>query len=121
MKRIDVVTSYYDDYHKFIWKEDLNKFDYNLVLYKKDDSLNKEDLISIYDFILHDDEISIPNYGKCEFAFFHYIVHNYYNLPDFVVFTKINWHEYNFDGNFINFDELLTNCFKYDFINVRKF
>lgn len=107
MKNVDVVTSYYNDFYKFDWKNLIDHKKYNLILYKKDNS------ILIDSFVVDREEIIIPNFGRCEYAFFHHIVNNYDNLSDVTIFTKINWKDQG-----INFSELLDECVNYDFYEV---
>lgn len=103
---IDIITSTYNDLYKLSWKN--NFLDNNFIIYHKNDILkNKE-------YIKHDNNnISIPNYGRCDYSFFWHIVNNYDKLADYNIFTKINWKEQN-----INLEELVKKCFKYDFCDV---
>lgn len=72
---VSVVTSYYNDLHKLDWNNLVYNKNYNLVLYKKDDKLK------ISETKITENEISIPNYGRCDYAFLNYIINNYNNLP----------------------------------------
>lgn len=107
MSSVDVVTATYNDLHKLIWLNLVEEKKYNFVLYVKDDNLK------IGETHKEDNKVFIPNYGKCDYAFFHYIINNYHNLPDHVLFTKIHWYEQG-----INFPDLINNCANYDYYEV---
>lgn len=104
---VNVVTSYYNDLHKLNWLDLVFSKNYNLVLYTKDNNLK------IGETEIRENEIVIPNYGRCDYAFFHYIISNYNDLPDYTVFTKIHWKEQGID-----FYKLLDECIKYDYYEV---
>lgn len=104
---VNVVTSYYNDFHKLDWYNLVEQKNYNLVVYKK------SDILKIGERQIIDNKILIPNYGKSDYAFLSYIVDNYYSLPDCTVFTKINWKEQG-----INFYYLLDHCVDYDYCEV---
>lgn len=105
--KVKVVTSYYNDFHKLNWSNLVYDKGYELVIHEKSDDIKIGDSKKI------DDKILIPNYGKSDYAFFHYLVNNYYDLPDYSIFTKINWKEQG-----INFYYLLDNCTNYDYCEV---
>lgn len=114
-KTVNVVTSYYNDLHKLDWLNLLVEKNYDLVLYTKDDNLKigeyEKRQIETLNYYLQ--TIAIPNYGRCDYAFFHYIINNYNNLPDYTVFTKIHWREHG-----LNFYELINQCTNYDYYEV---
>jgi hypothetical protein len=104
---VNVITSYHHDLHKLDWINLVYSKNYNLVLYKKDDNLK------IGETKVTKSEISIPNYGRCDYAFLHYIITNYDNLPNHSVFTKIHWGDQGID-----FYRLLDECINYDYYEV---
>lgn len=106
---INVITSYYNDFYKLDWDNLVHQKNYNLVIYKKSDTLK------IGESTIIDNQILIPNYGRCDYAFLYYIITNYDNLPDRTIFTKINWKEQS-----INFDILLNECLNYDYYEAGK-
>lgn len=105
-KKIDVVTCFYKDIHKLNWKNLVE--DCNLIIYKKNDDLNINE-----SFIDNENYINIPNFGRCDYAFFWHIIKNYNTINNITIFTKINW----FDQS-NNFPYLLKICSEYDFIEV---
>jgi hypothetical protein len=105
MKKIHLITSTYNDIHKFNWKNLIDFSEFDLFLYRKNDDLK------IGESIKTDEFIDIPNYGSCEYAFFFHIVNNYENLAEFNVFTKMNLYE----DHFRNFTEVFSNAKNYDF------
>ncbi|MFZ9531131.1 MAG: hypothetical protein ACO272_01305 [Candidatus Fonsibacter ubiquis] len=107
--KVNVITSYYNDLYKLDWKNLIYEKGYNLITHKKCDN------IKIGETKKENDIILIPNYGKSDYAFFHYIVNNYYNLSEYSVFTKINWKEQG-----INFYDLINECTNYDYYEVGK-
>lgn len=104
---IDIVTSYYDDFHRLNdWPLELIKNnDMNIVFYKKDDNISVGS-----EYLTQDNHIAVPNIGRCDYAFLYHIVKNYNNLPDYTIFTKINWRHDN-----INFEKFLNNFIGYDY------
>jgi hypothetical protein len=112
-KRVLVVTSTYKD--QDILDQWVNKVAglssgnivYDVLVYKKDDSLTHNEEISESEFCKR-----IPNCGKCDYAFFHYIVSNYTTMHkyDSIVFTTCNWAHEN-----IPFLRFLSEAHKYDF------
>lgn len=108
MKKIDVITSSYNDLSKLDKTKNLSEhYNCNLILYIKDDSLNKNQ----YD--VTDSGIRIPNYGRCDYSFLWHIVNNYYDLGEYNIFTKINWFEQS-----IILEDLFVKCQTYDFCDV---
>lgn len=104
-KKIDVVTSYYNDLHRLNWKNYIEHC--NLIVYKKNDDLDIGECFS------NNGEINIPNFGRCDYAFLLHIIKNYDNLNDITIFTKINWTD---QPN--NFPQLVNNCIHYDYMEV---
>lgn len=104
---VDIVVSYYNDLQKLNdWPLELIKNKgMNFVFYKKEDNLNVGN-----EYVTNNNHIAIPNIGRCDYAFFYHIVKNYHNLPDYTVFTKINWKYEN-----LNFEKFIDNCVGYDY------
>jgi hypothetical protein len=111
--KIRVVTSTYNDEKKMEWITELVKRGVPYIIYKKNNTLNETIIRDQYNPTLGYQCLEIPNYGRCEYAFFHHIVTNYDNLDDVTIFTKCNWQEYR-----ISFWELLRNCKNYDYMTV---
>lgn len=103
MTRIHLITSTYNDIHKFSWREMVGN-NIEIFLYKKIDDLK------IDESFVDEGCINIPNFGSCDYAFFYHIVSNYNDLADFNIFTKLNW-----IGDFSNAPDVLENCSKFDF------
>jgi len=84
-----VVTSVYKDSYQDILNFTL-QHNLQLLVYNKNDSLSLGQEI-----ITHSSQqltiIDIPNYGRCDYSFLYYIVTNYKNLPEKVLFTKANF------------------------------
>ncbi len=102
MKTKQVVTSFHTDKHKLTWLNDIK--DYVPVIYQKNDQLKTDE------HFIQDGYIHIPNHGRCDYAFLWHIIHNYNNLADITIFTKVNWKD-----NGINFSNLINNAEKYDY------
>jgi hypothetical protein len=112
--KIDIITSFYNDLHKFNWKEDCYRLieadsTLDFKVYRKDDSL---DIFSKGISVI-DGFINIPNIGRCDYAFLLHIVNNYENLSDINIFTKINWADQNND-----FFSLIADSRYFDFCDV---
>lgn len=113
-----VVTSVYNDSYQNVFDFCLrNKF--KLIVYHKNDSLRIGDEI-----VTHDDDnlkiIDIPNYGRCDYSFLHYIIKNYDNLPEQVLFTKANFKDQNIQLSFSLFNRnfmFIGNHIKYGLLN----
>ncbi len=105
MKNIQLVTSTYNDIHRFTWKNLLDFSKIDIKIYRKCDDLE------IGQYRLDNEFIDIQNFGSCDYAFFYHIVKNYNNLADFTIFTKMNLYE----DYFRNFDEIFRNPDSYDF------
>jgi len=103
--KIQLITSTYNDIHKFTWKSLLDLSEIELVLYRKCDDLE------IGESRIDSEYIDIPNYGSCDYAFFYHIVNNYNNLADYNIFTKMNLYE----DHFTNFTEVFANAKYFDF------
>ena len=113
-KKIDIITSFYKDFNKFNWKDECynyidDSYSLDFKIYRKDDSLD----IDSKDVIEEDGFITIPNIGRCDYAFLLHIVRNYENLSDINIFTKINWRDQKND-----FFSLLADSKLYDFCDV---
>jgi hypothetical protein len=83
-----------------------------LLVFNKNDELKKDEEIvktKTEMFTL----IDIPNFGRCDYGFLYYIIKNYNDLPDKILFTKANFMYEN-----INLNYALSN--KYDYITVGK-
>jgi hypothetical protein len=80
----------------------------SVTLYRKKDELKKGE-----EWVVNENVVEIPNYGRCDYAFFYHIVKNYEHLDDFTIFSKINWQEQG-----IPMAHLLQNVTDYDFILV---
>jgi len=112
--RVDIITSYYQDGNKLAFWSDRcydnlsTGSDLKFHIYRKDDSLVLKH--PPYD---QENEIVIPNIGRCDYAFLLHIIRNYDNLSDVNVFTKVNWMD---QGN--DFFGLLRECQKYDFADA---
>lgn len=104
MKRINLITSTYNDLHKFTWRNLIDFSEIELFLYQKVDSLE------IGQSFVDGEFINIPNYGSCDYAFFYHIVKNYNNLADINIFTKMNW-----IGDFENMPDIFQGCKNFDF------
>jgi hypothetical protein len=114
-KKIDIITSYYNDGNKLIWVDECKNIlgsnnRTNFYIYKKNDSLDLNHDISIINDL---GEIEIPNIGRCDFAFLLHIVKNYDNLGDISIFTKVNWMD---QGN--DFFGLVRDSKEYDFCDT---
>lgn len=107
MKKIDVITSFYNDIHKLTWKSYVENC--NLIIYRKNDDLN------IGESFVKDGYINIPNIGRCDYSFLLHIINNYYTLNDVTVFTTIHW--YNPPPTF-NFSYIIKNCVEYDYMEI---
>jgi hypothetical protein len=105
MKKIHLITSTYNDLHKFTWKDLIDFSEVELFLYRKCDDLE------IGQSRINGEFIDIPNYGSCDYVFFYHIVNNYDNLADYNIFTKMNLYE----DYFTNFPEVFNNAKYYDF------
>lgn len=84
-----------------------------LLVFNKNDDLKKDEEIvktKTEMFTL----IDIPNFGRCDYGFLYYIIKNYNDLPDKILFTKSNFMYEN-----INLNYALSN--EYDYITVGKF
>lgn len=103
MKRVHLITSTYNDIHRFDWKHLIDFSEVELFLYRKCDDLE------IGESRVEGEFIDIPNYGSCDYAFFNHIVNNYDNLGDTNIFTKLNVEHCP------NFEEFLNNSKEYDF------
>jgi len=105
---IRVVTSEYNDqYHLDTWIPKLNKLEYNYTIYHKKDNLQIGEEI-----ITDDNNIFIPNYGRCEYAFLYHIIKNYDTLDDYTLFVKSHWYIDN-----TNFFNHLYKCKLYDYLS----
>jgi Protein of unknown function (DUF3431) len=108
---IRVITSTYSDEYKMKWTTELVKQEIPYIIYSKNNNMQLK--TDQYNRILPYQRIEIPNYGRCEYVFFHHIVTNYDDLDDVTIFTKCNWQEYD-----IPFWDLLKNCKTYDYMTV---
>lgn len=112
--KVAIITSYYQDGNKLtFWSNGCydNLFpgsDLKFHIYRKDNSLR-------LDHPPHskENEIVIPNIGRCDYAFLLHIIRNYDELSDINVFIKVNWMD---QGN--DFLGLLRECQKYDFSDI---
>lgn len=99
-----VVTSTYNDSYENVLKF-ANSNNLDLIVYNKNDDydIGKESKTHITNKLTI---IDIPNFGRCDYSFLYYIITNYHNLPDKVLFTKANFMdqrirlEYAFDCNY---------------------
>ena len=84
-----VVTSTYNDSYQNVYNFTL-KHNLDLLVFNKNDSLNlgEEKITYTADKLTI---IDIPNFGRCDYAFLYFIVKNYENLPDKILFTKANF------------------------------
>ena len=104
MAPLRIVTSTYRDEHILnLWINNIG--DIPATVYVKDDNLNKTQSIRI-----DEKYVRICNYGRCDYAFLYYIIENYDELDDIIIFTKANW---MMSG--LNLADVLNNCQKYDF------
>jgi len=105
MKSIQLVTSTYNDLHKFSWRHLVDESKIDIIVYKKSDDLE------IGQFRKDGEFVEIPNYGSCDYAFFYHIVNNYDSLSEYTIFTKMNL----YDDYFRNFTEVFNLAEHYDF------
>ena len=110
---IRLVTSTYNDEKKMKWLTNLVNQNIPYIVYKKNDRLTETTVRDQYNPTLGYQCLEIPNYGRCEYAFFHHIITNYDRLDDITIFTKCNWQQYR-----ISFWELLNHCKEYDYMTV---
>lgn len=87
-----VTSTYKDSYQNVLNFANANKLD--LIVYNKKDeyAIGEEKITKLTDKLT---VIDIPNYGRCDYAFLYYIITNYNNLPDKVLFTKANFMDQN--------------------------
>mgnify|MGYP001182921426 CR=1 FL=1 len=100
-----LIIPFYKDLEKIKhWKKILNYLDY--VIYEKDENLSMNQKIKVTD-----NHYKIPSIGLGSFQFLYYIVNNYNNLPDTIVYTKSHWiPRFSNSENFIedfNLDNIL--------------
>lgn len=84
-----VVTSTYNDSYQNVYNFTL-KHNLDLLVYNKNDlmRLGEEKVTYTADKLT---VIDIPNFGRCDYAFLYFIIKNYQNLPDKILFTKANF------------------------------
>jgi hypothetical protein len=113
-KTIRLVTSTYNDEHKLQWLPDLITKNIPYIVYKKNPNLQiDKNSMHTFDPELKHQCLEIPNFGRCEYAFFYHIVANYDNLDDITIFTKCNWRD-----NDIPLWDLVNDSSQYDYMNV---
>jgi len=106
-----VVTACYTDtdiLDSWIPKLDTNEIVYTI--YHKSDILKKGEIE-----ILNNNNIRIPNYGRCDYAFLYHIVSNYEKLDNITLFVKNNW-----NSQHIDLWNHIETCKKYDFMESGK-
>lgn len=88
-----VVTSTYNDSYQNVYNFTL-KHNLDLLVYNKNDLMRtgEEKVTYTADKLT---VIDIPNFGRCDYAFLYFIVKNYQNLPDKILFTKANFMDQN--------------------------
>jgi len=102
-----IVTSEYNDSNKLLsWIPEIEKRNIDFLIYHKDDSLKKNESI-----IIDKNNINIPNYGRCDYAFLYHIVQNYDNLDDITIFVKSHWYEHG-----LELYKVIDNCVEYDWM-----
>lgn len=90
-----IVTSVYKDSYKNVL-DFANRYNLDLLVYNKNDNLKKgEEILRNNTSKLT--LIDIPNFGRCDYAFLYYIITNYDNLPDKILFTKANYLDQNIE------------------------
>lgn len=99
---LQIVTSCYNDIDKFDWH---GIFNGNLLIYNKGEP------------IPFSNSVKIPNYGRCDYSFFYHIVHNYDDLFEHTIFTKINWK--NHYSNLIDLIRDAENLYDFSDVGVR--
>ena len=95
---VNIIVSLYKDEHKierlFQVIDNVRQhknYNFNVIVYYKDDSLKQG---------AYKEEgrmRKIPNFGSCDYAFFHYLSNDYDKFADINVFLKVNWFEQNID------------------------
>ena len=88
-----VVTSTYKDSYQNVLRAVL-VHGWKLIVYNKNDNMKiGEEKVTYKDE--HLTVIDIPNIGRCDYSFLYYIIKNYDNLPDQILFTKANYMDQN--------------------------
>ena len=94
-KTLRLVTSTYNDEKKMKWLTNLVNQNIPYIVYKKNDKLTETIVREQYNPTLGYQCLEIPNYGRCEYAFFHHIITNYDDLDDNVSFD--DWSAFDND------------------------
>jgi hypothetical protein len=102
-----IITATYKDKHKLdSWIPNIIERNIDYIIYEKDDNLQLGESI-----VVDKNNIKIPNYGRCDYAFLYHIIHNYDNLDDRNIFVKSHWADHRLDLYYI-----INNASKYDWM-----
>ena len=82
--KLIIIPSYKDLYKLKKWEKILKNKKY--LIYEKDDNLEFNDEVKI-----SNNHIKIFSYGEGTLQFLYYLIKNYDNIPDYIIYTKMNW------------------------------
>jgi hypothetical protein len=103
-----IVSASYNDAARLGWWQQIQVSGYPHMLYHKDDSLAHGSEIQITN-----NDRSIANFGKSNYAFLHHIVQHWDELADHTVFVKANWWE-----NAINLSDVINQAVLWDYLDA---